>query len=149
MSFDPEAVQPDPVYKRVVRDIRSYPGRTVEIIATHPADCLELPEGCSCCSPKTEILTTEYEEQSGDYGTRLVKISHHSPCFGGRSCTCSPLRESEYQFASLPEEGAKCWCLQPAVHKEWCRAHAPRCRSGAHFHGNCRCTGTGQSRESS
>lgn len=50
-----------------------------------------------------------------------------------------------------------CWCGQPViaiadgagldhpvvtdVEREWCREHAPRCRSGAHFKGNCRCAG--------
>lgn len=42
----------------------------------------------------------------------------------------------------------KCWCGEPAsplasgvLDREWCHEHAPRCRSGAHFHGNCQCKG--------
>lgn len=34
-----------------------------------------------------------------------------------------------------------CWCGTEAVHDQWCRRHAPRCRSGHHFHGNCYCLG--------
>lgn len=34
-----------------------------------------------------------------------------------------------------------CWCLEAAVHETWCWEHVPRCRSGAHFHGNCKCVG--------
>lgn len=61
---------------------------------------------------------------------------------------------------AIPEEASwtgHCWCgdvviaisdgvgldhpLAKDVEREWCRAHAPRCRSGAHFKGNCRCRG--------
>lgn len=40
--------------------------------------------------------------------------------------------------ASLP---ARCWCGEQMVHHSWCREHAPRCHSGAHFYGNCQCEG--------
>lgn len=39
----------------------------------------------------------------------------------------------------------RCWCGEFAsgvLGREWCHKHAPRCRSGAHFHGNCECKGT-------
>lgn len=41
-----------------------------------------------------------------------------------------------------------CWCGAPKEHetpdeRAWCKNHAPRCRSGAHFYGNCQCTGCG------
>jgi hypothetical protein len=35
----------------------------------------------------------------------------------------------------------KCWCGEEAIHIRFCREHAPRCRSGAHFDGNCYCKG--------
>jgi hypothetical protein len=38
-----------------------------------------------------------------------------------------------------------CWCTEPVHYRfggnGWCYQHAPRCRSGAHFHGNCKCVG--------
>ncbi len=34
-----------------------------------------------------------------------------------------------------------CWCGEKIAHEEWCREHAPRCRSGAHFKNNCGCVG--------
>lgn len=36
---------------------------------------------------------------------------------------------------------ARCWCGEQIVHINWCREHAPRCNSSAHFHGNCLCEG--------
>lgn len=38
----------------------------------------------------------------------------------------------------------RCWCGDPVIHLRWCQAHSPRCRSGAHFIGNCLCIGTSQ-----
>lgn len=40
----------------------------------------------------------------------------------------------------------RCWCGRDRLHatpdgRAWCNDHAPRCRSGAHFYGNCECTG--------
>lgn len=34
-----------------------------------------------------------------------------------------------------------CWCGAATIWRQWCRTHAPRCVSGAHFHGNCQCAG--------
>jgi hypothetical protein len=41
-----------------------------------------------------------------------------------------------------------CWCGASPERvtqdgRKWCLTHAPRCRSGAHFYGNCQCTGCG------
>jgi len=47
-----------------------------------------------------------------------------------------------------PNPAEPCWCGDPAYHAafgrvrgSWCRKHAPRCRSGAHFFNNCLCVG--------
>ena len=44
---------------------------------------------------------------------------------------------------------AFCWCgaiasdlASGVLGREWSHEHAPRCRSGAHFHGNCQCKGS-------
>lgn len=49
-------------------------------------------------------------------------------------------REQRAILDAAPED--LCWCGKPAYHHYWCREHAPSCRSGAHFFGNCRCEGT-------
>lgn len=36
---------------------------------------------------------------------------------------------------------AACWCGAPTYYQLWCQAHVPRCRSGAHFMGDCHCAG--------
>lgn len=43
---------------------------------------------------------------------------------------------------SASKPSTECWCGAVVIHEEWCHEHAPRCRSGAHFKGECRCAGS-------
>lgn len=60
---------------------------------------------------------------------------------------------SEGPLRDIAADGRKlkaitCWCGSAAedlnegvLGRSWCHAHVPRCRSGAHLHGQCLCTG--------